>query len=394
MQIPHFSQSPRDFGFFQDPYPFYDEVRDAGALFFWEDYHMPCTAQFRVVDQILRDKRFVREVPQCVRKPVAEHLLPFHAVEENSMLEREPPLHTKLRSHVMREFTSRKVADLRPQIEAVCHSLIDAFPSGPFDLLSAYAEQVPVRVISKLLGVPAGKERQLLDWSHAMVAMYQARRDREVEDNAVAAAVAFSDYVSGLMAERKQAPEVDMISNLVGETSELSKAEVISTVILLLNAGHEATVHTICNGVATLLLQGANRQYAFADQASTRRTSNEIVRFDPPLHMFDRYASEPIELFGHRFEEGNRVGLMLAAANRDSAVFQQPNTFDLTREVAPTASFGAGIHFCVGAPLAWVELDLALSILFARCPQLSLEGTPTYADRYHFHGFEELIVSV
>ncbi len=394
MSLRSFSQSPRDPDFVQNPYPFYDEVRPIGDLFYWDAYEMPCSARFAVVDALFRDRRFGREAPDCVRKPVPDRLGPFRAMEENSMLEREPPEHTRLRAQVMREFTGRRVGALKPDIRAICQELIDAFPAEPFDLLRAYAEMVPVTVIARMLGVPGGMERQLLDWSHDMVAMYQARRDRAVEDAAVAATVEFSDFVRELMKERRLSPQDDMISGLVSEGSGLSDPEIISTVILLLNAGHEATVHTICNGVAAILSGGVDVGEAFGSETATVRTTNEILRYDPPLHMFTRYAMEDVEVFGHKFAEGDEVGLLLGAANRDAAVYAAPNSFDVSRDVAGHTSFGAGVHFCVGAPLARLELNVALPILFERCPGLKLSAAPVYADRYHFHGFERLMVEV
>ena len=388
----HLSQSPLETSFVQDPYPFYQDARDAGDLFYWDDYEMVCASRFGAVDALLRDRRFGREAPACVAKPVPEHLAPFYENEAHSMLEREPPVHTRLRAQVMREFTGRRVAGLSPEIEALTHQLIDGFPKGPFDLLSEFAEILPVTVIAKMLGVGSGMERQLLAWSHDMVAMYQARRDRAVEDRAVAATTDFSAFIKGLIEERRARPQDDMISALVSEGAKLSDPEIVSTVILLLNAGHEATVHTIGNGVVCLLDHASDVKAAFRDETSVNAATNEIIRFDPPLHMFTRYAMQDIEVFGHAFKEGDQVGLLLASANRDDAAFENASVFDLSRPVRANASFGAGLHFCVGAPLARLELNLALPILFERCPDLRIAEAPTFADRYHFHGYDKVMV--
>lgn len=392
----HLNQSPLDPVFVQDPYPFYDRAGASGPLFFWTDYDMPCAAGYSVVDQILRDKRFGREAPECVRQPIPEHLQPFYDIEAHSMLEREPPTHTRLRGQVMREFTGRKVHALKPGLEALTHGLIDDFTGEPFDLLTTFAEMLPVTVIARMLGVPDDMARQLLSWSHAMVAMYQARRNREVEDAAITATVEFSNYIKSLIADRKKAPKDDMISSLVaaGHAGKLSDAEIVTTCILLLNAGHEATVHSIGNGVATILTQSMTPTDLFTDEFSTNATTTEITRFDPPLHMFTRYAMSDVELAGHEFREGDQVGLLLAAANRDPEKFEDPTIFNPNRPVVANASFGAGIHFCVGAPLARLELNVALPILFERCPNLRLSEQPKYADRYHFHGYERLMVAI
>jgi len=142
--------------------------------------------------------------------------------------------------------------------------------------------------------------------------------------------------------------------------------------------------------VAALLRHNVALEVAFGDMAAVQATCNEILRFDPPLHMFTRYAMEDVEKFGHAFKEGDQVGLLLAAANRDVAVFDKPAEFDVKRQVQSHAAFGAGIHFCVGAPLARLELHVALPILFERCPELRLVEAPVFADRYHFHGYERL----
>ncbi len=253
-------------------------------------------------------------------------------------------------------------------------------------------------VIARLLGVPEEMSDQLLAWSNAMVAMYQSRRDRSIEDAANRAAADFAAFLRGYIAERRRAPRDDLLSALIAAESagdRLSEPELVATCVLLLNAGHEATVHTIGNGVAAILRHGLDPRRLFADDAATVATVEEILRFDPPLHLFTRYAREEVELFGHRFARGATVGLLLAAANRDPRRFPDPHRFDPARTGADQhLSFGAGLHFCVGAPLARLELVAALPILFRRLPGLSLAATPAYADRYHFHGLERLPVRI
>jgi cytochrome P450 len=391
----HLSQSPTDPAFVQNPYPVYARARDAGPLVRWAEYGMPAAFDHATVDAILRDRRFGREVPPELAEAPPPHLAAFYAVEAHSMLELEPPRHTRLRGLVLRAFTSRRIAAMAPEIEALCHGLIDSFPGGPLDLLPVYAQQVPVIVIARLLGVPESMADQLLSWSNAMVAMYQARRDRAVEEAAARAAAEFAAFLRGYVEERRARPADDLITHLIAaeeEGEKLTTDELITTCILLLNAGHEATVHTLGNGVKTLLEQGTGPAALAPDRIEG--TVEEILRFDPPLHLFTRYAYEPVEVAGHRFARGDQVALMLAAANRDPAVWQAPERFDPARR-APRANlaFGAGLHFCVGAPLARLELRLALAALFARCPGLDLTEAPRYADLYHFHGLERLMVS-
>jgi unspecific monooxygenase len=389
-----FSQDPRAHAFIQSPYEAYDEMRQMAAFVFWQEYNLPCAARYSTVDKILRDRRFGREVPVEIKAQRSATLGPFYEIEEHSLLELEPPAHTKIRAKILKQFTNASVSALEPRISALCDRLIDQFPSDPFDLISAYAEPIPVITISNLLGVPEEHADDLLRWSHAMVAVYQARRDLGVEQDAAQASSAFRDFIRDLMTARQKAAQDDLISALVNAPPEdrLSDDAIVSTVILLLNAGHEATVHSIANGVKTILQGGLSDEVRGTSSIET--VSNEVLRFDPPLHMFTRYAKDDLEFEGQFFKRGDEVALLLAAANRDPVQFANPDQFDVTRNITPMTSFGAGIHFCVGAPLARLELDLALKKLFEAAPNLRLMEEPTYADRYHFHGLTRLMVEV
>lgn len=388
-------QSPRDAGFVQDPYPFYDRARALGPLFLWEDYGFPCAAGHAEVSALLRDRRFGRELPADLKPARPAHLADFYALDDRSLLDREPPAHTRLRGLVLRAFTSRRIAGLAPGTAALASALADALPAGEADLLPAFAERLPVVVIARLLGVPDTAADDLLAWSHAMVAMYQARRDRSVEDAANAAARAFAAFLRAEIATRRSRPADDLLTELIAAEEagdRLDADELVATCVLLLNAGHEATVHAIANGVATILAQGLDPAALFAGARATERTVEEILRHDPPLHLFTRHALEDVEVLGHRFARGETVGCLLAAANRDPARFPDPGRFDPARPPGPHLSFGAGIHFCVGAPLARLELGLALPALFSRWPKLALAAPPRFADRYHFRGLEALRV--
>ncbi len=381
-------QSPTDPAFVQNPYPFYDRARAAGDLFMWEDYGVICTSSHAATMSILKDRRMGREVPPDLAAPIPPHVQPFYDIEAHSMLELEPPRHTRLRGLVLRAFTSRRIAAMQPDIETLCHDLIDKFPDGPFDLLDTYARVVPVIIIARLLGVPENRSNDLLAWSNAMVAMYQANRTRKIEDAAVQATLAFRAFITGYIDEKRQAPTDDLLSELIAAEEggeHLSTDELITTCILLLNAGHEATVHTMGNGVKTLLEQRITTIDADAVE--------EVLRYDPPLHIFSRWAQTDVTLLGHDFKRGDQVNCLLASANRDPAPYPDPAAFMPARKGPQMTSFGGGIHFCVGAPLARLELLIALQILWVRCPDLALTETPEYADVYHFHGLERLMVT-
>lgn len=383
-------QSPTDPAFVQNPYPFYDRARET-AFFHWADYGLTATASAAAVNALLRDRRLGREIPADRRAPIPPHLEPFYAVEAHSMLELEPPRHTRLRGLVLRAFTSRRINALAPEIAALCHQLIDALPPGGFDLLPAFAQKLPVIVIARLLGVPEEMAPQLLAWSNAMVGMYQAGRTRETEERAAQSAAAFAGFLRGYVEERRARPADDLITHLIAAEQDgerLTHDELITTCILLLNAGHEATVHTLGNGVKALIEHRTPPEMLAPDRIEG--TVEEILRFDPPLHLFTRWAYQDVTVEGHTIPAGTEVALLLAGANRDPAVWPDPARFDPARPVTAHTAFGAGLHFCVGAPLARLELQIALPILFARLPNLRLAEPPEYADVYHFHGLKAL----
>lgn len=390
-----FSQSPTDPDFVQDPYPFYERARAAGDLVWWAEYDMPMATSYYAVNEFLRDRRFGREIPSDLAKPVPARLKPFYDIEAHSMLELEPPRHTRLRKLVTRAFASARIVALMPRVDAIVADLIANFPAGEFDLLDEFCRPLPVRVIAQMMGVPEARAGDLLGWSNSMVRMYQAGRTREDEDAAVAASIAFRAFLEEVIAARRSVPGDDLLSALIAAEQageSLSHEELIATTILLLNAGHEATVHTLGNGIRAII--DANQSGAATDRDTTATLIEEVLRFDPPLHLFTRYAYEDMEVFDHQFRRGDQVGLLLASANRDSWSFTQPDRFDPARRAKAHASFGAGIHFCVGAPLARMELSRAIPALFAACPDMKITQTSRYADIYHFHGLERLMVRV
>lgn len=348
---------------------------------------MICAVSHSAVHAVLRNRKMGRECPAELAPDIPPALQPFYDVEAHSMLELEGEKHKRLRALVLRAFTSRTIAALAPDMRQLCHDLIDQFPDEPFDLLTAYAQPVPVVVIARLLGVPEDRADDLLRWSNAMVAMYQARRTPEIEAAAIAATNDFTAFMRGYIAQRRASPTDDLISTLIAaeeDGAKLSEEELITTCILLLNAGHEATVHTLGNGVKTLLERNI--------RDISESCVEEIIRYDPPLHMFTRWVYEDVTIGDQAFKRGDQIACLLGAANRDPAAYDDPNRFDPARKGPQNTSFGGGIHFCVGAPLARLELRIALEVLFERCPDLRLTGKPQYGDVFHFHGLERLLV--
>jgi cytochrome P450 len=395
---------PRDPGFFGDPYPFYAARHADDPAFFWEEYGHWCFADFRSVNALLRDKRFGRDILHVASReelgmPAPKpHTADFDFTERFSLLNLEPPDHTRLRTLVNRAFVSRNVEGLRPRIEALANALIDGFAAdGETELLKAFAAPIPAVVIAEMIGLPAEMAPDLLAWSNRMVAMYMFGVTEAVECDANAAAADFVAYLRTVIAERRRAPQADLLSHMLtaeigGE--KLSEGEVISTAILLLNAGHEATVHTTGNGLKAILESGIPPARLFADERQTEATVEECLRFDAPLHMFTRYALTDVEIDGDiRLRKGDVIGLLLAAANRDPTRFADADRFDPFRTDGANVSFGAGIHFCIGAPLARIEMQVAMRVLFDRLPGLRLAAPPAYKDVFHFHGLERLDVT-
>jgi cytochrome P450 len=394
------SLDPRDPAFFNDPYPAYREIRAAAPTFFWEQYGNWCFCRHAEVSALLRDRRFGRQILHVASRESLgwpeppEHLAPFHALERHSLLELEPPAHTRLRALVNRAFVSRRVERLEPRIAGIANDLVDDFAGrGEAELISAFATPIPVAVIAELIGAPADTTPRLLDWSHRMVAMYQFGVSRAVEDSAAAASAEFGEFIRDLAAERRRAPRDDLISRLLeaeAETDRLTEEELVSTCVLLLNAGHEATVHGIGNGLKAILENGLAGAFQDTDPRAREAIVDELLRFDAPLHLFTRYALGDMEYAGAALRRGDKVGLLLGAANRDPLVFAEPDRIDFTRAPNPHVGFGAGIHFCVGAPLARLEMRVALPILLRRLPGLRVTEPPRYRDAYHFHGLEAL----
>src|SRR5690606_27156722 len=385
------------------PYPFYARQHATNPAFFWEEYGHWCFSDFASVSALLRDKRFGRDILHVATReeiglPEAKpHTADFDLTEKYSLLNLEAPAHTRLRTLVNRAFVSRQVEQLRPRIRQLAHEMIDAFEGqDSIDLIKAFAAPIPAIIIAEMIGLPAAMASQLLNWSNRMVTMYMYGVTRETELDANQAAADFTAYLRSVIAERRKAPQEDLLSHMLTSDRDgdvLSDDEVMSTAILLLNAGHEATVHTTGNGVKSILESGLDPHALFATPEQAEATVEECLRFDAPLHLFTRYALADIDLDGINLRKGDVIGLMLGAANRDPARFANADSFDPFREDGANVSFGAGIHFCIGAPLARIELQEAMGVLFERLPKVRIAEPPRYGDVYHFHGLEKLTVS-
>ena len=389
------SQNPTNNDFIQNPYKFYKNFISDDCLYFWQEYNMPAVFDYAGQEILFKDKRFGREKLKDHSNVHDRHLNMFNHVETNSMLELEPPKHTRLRGLVLRAFTTRKINTLQTEIALLSHELLDDLKVENVDILKEFATLLPVIVIARLLGVPETMAKDLLGWSNDMVMMYQARRTKELEIKANSSTKEFVSFMEKYIEEKRYDPEDDLISHLIAaeeEGDKLSKDELISTCILLLNAGHEATVHTLGNGIKTIIEYGKEKNYLLPEFISA--TVEEILRYDPPLHIFTRYAYEDVHFRNHKFKRGDQVALVIGAAGRDEKIWKSAYSFNPFRSTKKNLSFGSGIHFCVGAPLARLELVTALPIIFDKFPNIRLLDEPLYSNLYHFHGLRELNVSL
>ncbi len=386
----------KDPEFIADPYPFLARLRAVEKPIWHEDFGIYLAATHKDASEVLRNKSLGRIYID--REPVADWKT-FNWLHSESILESEPPKHTRLRGLISKAFNRNRIESLRPKIEEIVGELLtELTTSGPtFDLISDYAEPLPVRIIAELLGFPRSEEHLLRPWSQAIVKMYEVSPSEAVQQEARKAAAEFSQYVHDLMLTRKSNPGSDLISELaqVEEAGErLSTNELIATCVLLLNAGHEASVNGFGNGVVALLNNQDQRELLFkAPDRHSDTAVEEFLRFDSPLQLFERTAIEDVEISGVKIHEGEKIASLLGAANRDGRVFDNPDSMDITRSPNPHISFGGGIHFCIGAPLARLEMSIALPALIKRFPNLKLSNEPKRRDSFTLRGYERVEVS-
>ena len=396
---------PMDPAFLADPYPVYDALRREAPVLFDERSNHWLISRHRDVGALLRDRRFGRNYRRVAtheemgRSEEPEWQRPFWDVVRNGMLDLEPPDHTRLRALVSKVFTPRRVEGLRPTVRAIMERLVDGVAGGgEFDLIAAIAEPLPVEVIAELLGVPQSDRGLLRPWSADMVAMFELSVSEESARVAVRAAEEFAQYLRELSRARRAEPGEDLISALaqVAEAGDrLSEAEMIGTCVLLLNAGHEATVNATGNGWLALFRHQSELERLRRDPSFVPSAVEELLRFDSPSPMFERWVLEDSMIDGHRVPKGSELALLLGSANRDADAFDRPDDLDLSRRENPHVTFGAGIHFCLGAPLAGLELQESLATLLRRIPTMAPVDLdePRWKPSFVLRGLQELRVT-
>jgi unspecific monooxygenase len=327
--------------------------------------------------------------------PPPEHE-PFHVLNDHGMLDLEPPDHTRIRRLVSKAFTPRTVEQLRPYVDRLANELVAGLvAAGGGDLLTDVAEPLPVAVIAEMLGIPESDRAPLRPWSADICGMYELNPSEETAEKAVRASVEFTEYLRELIAARRKEPGDDLVSGLIAahdEGDRLTEQEMISTCVLLLNAGHEATVNATVNGWWALFRNPDQLAALRGDRSLIPTAVEELMRYDTPLQLFERWVLEDIEIDGTTVPRGAEIALLFGSANHDPKVFASPESLDLSRSDNPHISFSAGIHYCIGAPLARLELAASLGALLEKAPTLALAAEPERKPNFVIRGLEGLSV--
>ncbi|MDR6976463.1 unspecific monooxygenase [Streptomyces sp. 3330] len=398
------SFDPWDPAFVADPYPAYAELRERGRVIYYEPTDQWLVPRHADVSALLRERRLGRTYQHRFTHedfgrtaPPAEQE-PFHTLNDHGMLDLEPPDHTRIRRLVSKAFTPRTVERLKPYVQRLAGELVDRLvAAGGGDLLSDVAEPLPVAVIAEMLGIPESDRGPLRPWSADICGMYELSPSEETAQRAVRASVEFSDYLRELIAARRKEPGDDLISGLIAahdEGDRLTEQEMISTAVLLLNAGHEATVNATVNGWWALFRNPGQLAALRADHSLVPTAVEELMRYDTPLQLFERWVLDDIEIDGTTVPRGAEIAMLFGSANHDPAVFADPERLDLGRPDNPHISFSAGIHYCIGAPLARIELAASMTALLERAPTLALAAEPRRKPNFVIRGLEGLSVTV
>ena len=387
-----------DADFIENPYPALAALRKAGKPVWHEESQLFLAARYEDANAVLRNRSLGR-----IFKPRTpeQDWSTFNWLHSDSLLDSEPPKHTRLRSLLVKAFNKNKIDSLRPDVERLTNSLLDQIETklaetGQFDVIADLAEPLPVKVIAALLGFPDEDEHLLRPWSQAIVKMYEINPTEEAKEAAKLASHEFAEYVRGLMEQRKRTPGTDLISDLAAveeDGQKLNAQELIATCVLLLNAGHEASVNGFGNGFVAMMHRPEQHALLAANPYELANSAvDEFIRFDAPLHLFERTATADVEIGGALVKEGQKIAALLGSANRDETIFDRATEMDITRDPNPHIGFGAGIHFCIGAPLARMEMSVSLPALMARIPKLELAAEPVRRPGFVLRGYESVLL--
>jgi len=388
--------NPMDPEFVADPYPTYHRLRAEDPV-----HHSPLgfwvLTRYDDVVAALRDPRLAKE---AIASFVAARFGAPVPAMGLSMLDRDPPDHTRLRGLVSKAFTPRVVEGLRPRIQQIVDGLLDRVKArGSMDLIEEFAYPIPVIVICEMLGVPVEDHERFKGWSLDIARgldLIWLGPDSEVGRRSVESRQALAEYFRGLIAQRRAAPRNDLLSGLIAAEEagdKLNETELLATCILLLIAGHETTVNLIGNGTHALLRHGDQLERLRRDPGLIGSAVEELLRFDGPVQRTARIPSEDVVFGGHTIPKGEMVMPFIGAADRDPAQFPDPDHLDIGRGDNRHIAFGWGIHFCLGAPLARIEGQIAIGTLVQRLPKLALATRqPEYRQSLTLRGLKALPV--
>jgi pimeloyl-[acyl-carrier protein] synthase len=396
---------PRSPEFRADPYSYYLMLRQGAPIFFLPQMNMWFCTRYDDCNALLRDARLGQQILRVMTReelglppePPAEYL-PLIQMQRKWMLFSDPPDHTRLRMLVHKAFTPRIIEQLREHIEAITDELLDRIQdAGEMDVIADLAVPLPVTVIAELLGVPVEDQATFRSWSRELAGTLELIDDPALYERATQATLEFDAYFRALAAERRRQPREDLLTALVQAEEagdKLTEEELVSTCILLLIAGHETTVNLIGNGTLALLRNPDQMRRLQQNPALIKTAIEELLRYDSPVQMTTRWVLEDLEFKGNSMKKGQQVALMLGAANRDPDRFEDPDQLDITRENNKHLAFGNGIHFCLGAPLARLEGQIAIDALRRRMPGLRLAvEAPPFRDTFVLRGLQTLPVT-
>ena len=400
MNIPEITFPNEDKDFIKNPYPYLRELRNSSPIHYDKLSGLNLITHFEDVKEIQKSKNFSSSEPEDYVKDSDKKLINpkdydyFWKTEEFNLLNLEGNIHDELRGLVAKAFLNRQVQELRPFMETKSNELLNKINHEKFDLLADYAQPYSIAVIGELLGVPEKDYEKFLYWSHAIVKMYDLKVSDENANEAEAAAKDFYVYMSDLIDEKNNNPQNDMISRLsqVSENNQqLTKDQIICTVILLLNAGHEATVNTIGNSIVALLLNNISTK-DLDKKYDIKNIIEELIRWDSPLQFFQRWVLEETVVSGINLSKNSKIAILLGSANRDETAFENPEKIDFERSNLSHTSFGGGVHFCLGAHLARLELEVSFQNLFKH--EVALVDEPERTGAFGIRGFKEIKVSI
>lgn len=384
-----------------DPHGEFASVRERGPLFYSMAVRAWWATSFEVVQEVLRDPRFGADVRKIdkraarIRKQLSDDLHRLEGFENPSMLNLDPPDHTRIRRLATHAFMRNYIASLEPGIERIVDKCLDRIGNQPtFDAIEVLAKPVPAIVIADMMGLPESDHAQFQAWSEDLIEG-TATNDLGVIERAMASNRALIEYFRGIIEQRRGQNSDDLIGQLIAaeeEGDKLNARELYNTCLLLLVAGHETTTRLIGNGLYLLLRSPDQLARLRTDPGRIPNAIEEMLRFEPPVMATQRFVLEDMDFHGQALKRGDAIFVGLAAANRDPAANDHPDTFDTTRDKVNLVSFGYGIHLCIGAALARLEGKVAFARLFERFPDLALEEEPTWGRNPFFRGFDHLSV--